>query len=85
MVRILNGYPDIFKEKYTKTFRKKLGVDHSKQKNDVYLIGTLLQMMSEKRADFTLTFRQLSDWQLGDIKKTACTETFVGNRCFVIT
>ena len=68
MLIILNGYPDIFKEKYTKIFRQKLGIDHSKKKHDVYLIGTMLQMMSDKGADFTLTFRQLSNWKLEDIK-----------------
>ena len=69
MVIILNGYADSFKEKYTKILRKKMGMENSNRHNDVYLIGTLLQMMEDKKSDFTLTFRQLSDWKLKDIKE----------------
>ena len=75
MVIVLNGYADSFKDKYTKILRKKMGIENSNRHNDVYLIGTLLQMMEDNKSDFTLTFRQLSDWKLEDIKNITSKNT----------
>ncbi|XP_072432093.1 protein adenylyltransferase SelO-like isoform X4 [Chiloscyllium punctatum] len=57
---ILKGYPDLYQTKLMELFRAKLGlIGHDN--NDDYLIAYLLKLMEDTRADFTMTFRQLSE------------------------
>ncbi|XP_043546473.1 protein adenylyltransferase SelO-like isoform X3 [Chiloscyllium plagiosum] len=58
--QILKGYPDLYQTKLMELFRAKLGlIGHDN--NDDYLIAYLLKLMEDTRADFTMTFRQLSE------------------------
>ncbi|XP_048467632.1 protein adenylyltransferase SelO-like isoform X2 [Rhincodon typus] len=58
--QILKGYPDLYQTKLMELFKAKLGlIGHDN--NDDYLIAYLLKLMEDTRADFTMTFRQLSE------------------------
>ena len=56
----LDAYPALFEAAYLDAFRRKLGLVRAHE-DDAALIQDLLQRMAEQRADFTLTFRQLSE------------------------
>ena len=56
----LNAYPAIFDAAYKAGLRRKLGLN-SEQDGDAELGQSLLATMAANRADFTLTFRRLSD------------------------
>ena len=65
----LQGYQHIYKDAWRDIYKQKLGI--SDCDNDVAetVIELLLTMMSDKKADFTMTFRQLGDWPRDQIKK----------------
>ena len=56
----LDAYPALFEAAYLEAFRRKLGLAQAHE-DDAALIGDLLQRMAQQRADFTLTFRRLSE------------------------
>ncbi|XP_078090068.1 protein nucleotidyltransferase YdiU-like isoform X2 [Mustelus asterias] len=58
--QVLKGYPDLYQIKFMELFKAKLGL-FGRDKNDEYLIAYLLKLMEDTRADFTMTFRQLSE------------------------
>uniref|UniRef100_UPI00398F634B protein adenylyltransferase SelO-like isoform X1 n=1 Tax=Pristiophorus japonicus TaxID=55135 RepID=UPI00398F634B len=58
--QILKGYPDLYQTKFMEFFKAKLGL-FGHDNNDDYLIAYLLKLMEDTRADFTMTFRQLSE------------------------
>ncbi|XP_072364530.1 protein adenylyltransferase SelO-like isoform X1 [Scyliorhinus torazame] len=58
--QILKDYPDLYHIKLMELFKAKLGL-FGRDKNDDYLIKYLLKLMEDTRADFTMTFRQLSE------------------------
>ncbi|XP_038654093.1 protein adenylyltransferase SelO-like isoform X4 [Scyliorhinus canicula] len=58
--QILQDYPDLYHIKFMELFKAKLGL-FGRDKNDDYLIKYLLKLMEDTRADFTMTFRQLSE------------------------
>ncbi|XP_059828031.1 protein adenylyltransferase SelO-like isoform X1 [Hypanus sabinus] len=58
--QILKGYPDRYQTKFVEIFKAKLGLPGFDY-NDNYLIASLLKLMEDTRADFTMTFRQLSE------------------------
>ncbi|CAJ0963720.1 unnamed protein product [Ranitomeya imitator] len=63
---ILAGFPDLYYQRFTELFRAKLGFVGAKEE-DLTLIVTFLTMMEDTKADFTMSFRQLSeitDYQL---------------------
>jgi len=53
-------YPDLYRTAWLDVFRAKLGL-RSKEDGDVGLIDGLLELMANQNADFTNTFRGLSD------------------------
>ncbi|XP_077124541.1 protein nucleotidyltransferase YdiU-like [Ranitomeya variabilis] len=63
---ILAGFSDLYYQRFTELFRAKLGFVGAKDE-DLTLIVTFLTMMEDTKADFTMSFRQLSeitDYQL---------------------
>ncbi len=57
---VLNGFAPTYEAGYLAIFRRKLGLTTS-QDSDTALIKDLLEVMTVNRADFTLTFRRLSE------------------------
>lgn len=57
---IINTFPDRYRAAHTKRFAAKLGLETVRD-GDADLIDGLLTAMEEGKADFTLTFRRLSD------------------------
>ncbi|KAK3597201.1 hypothetical protein CHS0354_003705 [Potamilus streckersoni] len=60
MYHILNGYANRYKYMFMKIFRKKLGLK-IEDEADEQLVSSLLKMMEEVKADFTMTFREISE------------------------
>ena len=56
----IDGFGAAFEQAYVSGLRRKIGLFQSKPE-DAALIEDLLERMTENRADFTLTFRALSD------------------------
>ena len=56
----LNAYPSFFQRKYDAGLRRKLGLT-TEEEGDVALSRDLLNIMTDNGADFTLTFRRLSE------------------------
>lgn len=56
----INAFPDLFLAAYRQHMNKKLGLAGYVEE-DESLVQDLLALMSEQKADFTLTFRHLSD------------------------
>uniref|UniRef100_A0A2D4NYI9 Selenoprotein O n=2 Tax=Micrurus surinamensis TaxID=129470 RepID=A0A2D4NYI9_MICSU len=58
--QILEGYPQQYYKGFVELFKTKLGL-LGENEDDDYLIAFLLKLMEDSRADFTMTFRQLSE------------------------
>ncbi|ETE62820.1 hypothetical protein L345_11424, partial [Ophiophagus hannah] len=58
--QILEGYPEQYYKGFVELFKTKLGL-LGENEDDGYLIAFLLKLMEDTRADFTMTFRQLSE------------------------
>jgi len=56
----IDAFPGLYQAAYTNLMLKKLGLGE-KAAGDVELVQDLLQLMQAEKADFTLTFRRLSD------------------------
>jgi len=56
----LDRFPDIFQSAFEDRFTSKIGIETGK-KSDWKLVESLLRLMHEGEADFTLTFRHLRD------------------------
>jgi uncharacterized protein YdiU (UPF0061 family) len=56
----IDAFPELYQSAYRKQMLKKLGITDCSAEHDE-LIQDLLDLMQEKRTDFTLTFRHLSD------------------------
>ncbi|MEM1274882.1 MAG: protein adenylyltransferase SelO family protein, partial [Pseudomonadota bacterium] len=61
----VNGFSDLFQLAWLREMRAKLGLEGA-QEGDTKLIETLLSLMAEAGADFTLTFRGLADGSARD-------------------
>ncbi|KAL7976537.1 hypothetical protein Chor_008486 [Crotalus horridus] len=61
--QILEEYPQQYNKGFLELFKTKLGL-LGENEDDDYLIGFLLKLMEDTRADFTMTF-----WQLGEISE----------------
>jgi len=59
---VLHSFPERFREAYRTQMRRKLGLQRAEDGDDALALD-LLQRMADQRADFTLTFRRLSDLQ----------------------
>jgi len=79
---ILQGYGERFQEYQMKLYRAKLGLLKSSE-SDELLIGLLLDTMETTEADFTQTFRDLSELSLEDLKSQKVPESAWGlYQCF---
>ncbi|XP_032871855.1 protein adenylyltransferase SelO-like isoform X1 [Amblyraja radiata] len=65
--QILKGYPGLYQAKFLELFKAKLGLSGLDDSDD-YLIAFLLKLMEDTRADFTMTFRQLSEIYKQDLE-----------------
>ncbi|XP_074606319.1 protein adenylyltransferase SelO-like isoform X1 [Acropora palmata] len=64
--QILLSYADAFNQRFLDIFRQKLGLLNF-QTTDEMLIHSFLWMMSVTRADFTMSFRELSEVSIRDV------------------
>jgi len=79
---ILQGYGDKFQEYQMTLYRAKLGLSESSE-TDELLVGLLLDTMETTEADFTQTFRDLSELSLEDLKAQKIPEAAWGlYQCF---
>jgi len=61
----LKSYKAVYHQEYMRAFRPKIGLSAiGNADDDEILISQLLSVMSDQKADFTATFRQLSDISL---------------------
>ncbi|XP_074013097.1 protein adenylyltransferase SelO-like [Numenius arquata] len=73
--RILEGYSERYYIRFTELFKAKLGL-LGENEDDNYLIAFLLKLMEDTKADFTMTFRQLSEITEDQLKKLHIPEEF---------
>uniref|UniRef100_A0A5F8GWY8 Selenoprotein O n=1 Tax=Monodelphis domestica TaxID=13616 RepID=A0A5F8GWY8_MONDO len=66
--QILVGYPTLYYRRFKELFKAKLGLLGEKE-NDDYLIAFLLRLMEDTKADFTMTFRELSEITQAQLKE----------------
>ncbi|XP_077100289.1 protein nucleotidyltransferase YdiU-like isoform X2 [Siphateles boraxobius] len=66
--QILREYPQIYHQRFHELFKAKLGFLGNEEK-DSYVIAFLLKIMEDTGADFTMTFRQLSEVTLSRLQK----------------
>ncbi|XP_069068448.1 protein adenylyltransferase SelO-like, partial [Pleurodeles waltl] len=59
-LQILEGYPQLYYNRFYELFKAKLGI-LGESEDDKTLIGTFLNLVEDTKADFTMTFRQLSE------------------------
>jgi len=62
---VLNTFPEEFENAYLARMREKLGLTQEEEGDDA-LIKSLFDSMAQSEADFTLTFRHLSEGEAGE-------------------
>ena len=62
---ILDNYKSVYQAHFARLFRAKLGLKNSED-DDMKLVASLLSAMETKYADYTQTFRDLSEVSLDD-------------------
>ncbi|XP_054621219.1 protein adenylyltransferase SelO-like isoform X2 [Dunckerocampus dactyliophorus] len=72
---VLKGYVDIYKTRIHHLFKAKLGLLGDDVEDD-YIIALLLQVMEDTQADFTMTFRQLSEASAQQLHKHNFTQAW---------
>ena len=70
----LRGYPLVFNEVYMELMRRKLGLV-GREERDEALVILLLQLMQATKADYTITFRELSETILHNLVRGNLPET----------
>ncbi|XP_075275682.1 protein nucleotidyltransferase YdiU isoform X3 [Opisthocomus hoazin] len=73
--QILGGYGERYYIRFTELFKTKLGL-LGENEDDNYLIAFLLKLMEDTKADFTMTFRQLSEITEDQLKELHIPEEF---------
>ncbi|XP_062813055.1 protein adenylyltransferase SelO isoform X2 [Anolis carolinensis] len=73
--QILMGYSEQYYRCFMEIFKRKLGL-LGDDDGDNYLIAFLLKLMEDSRADFTMTFRQLSEISEDQLKKLSIPKDF---------
>ncbi|XP_059697318.1 protein adenylyltransferase SelO-like isoform X2 [Haemorhous mexicanus] len=73
--QILEGYGEHYHSRFTELFKTKLGL-LGENENDNYLIAFLLKIMEDTKADFTMTFRELSEITADQLKELHIPEEF---------
>ncbi|XP_076146886.1 protein nucleotidyltransferase YdiU-like isoform X1 [Alosa pseudoharengus] len=58
---ILKGFPQIYQKRFQELFKAKLSLEREEESDDGYLIAFLLKIMEDTGADFSMTFRHLSE------------------------
>nr|XP_055037773.1 protein adenylyltransferase SelO-like isoform X2 [Misgurnus anguillicaudatus] len=64
---ILREYPQIYQQRFLELFKAKLGLLENEDE-DSYLVAFFLKLMEDTGADFTMTFRQLSEVTASDLQ-----------------
>ena len=77
----LQAFAPRFESAYSRGLGRKLGLA-TQRGEDAVLAGDLLTVMAENRADFTLTFRRLSDLAAGAAGDEAVRELFIDPTAF---
>ncbi|XP_063777726.1 protein adenylyltransferase SelO-like isoform X1 [Pseudophryne corroboree] len=68
-LKILSDFPNLYYQRFTELYRAKLGLLGASEE-DLTLIASFLNLMEDTKADFTMSFRQLSEitrWQLESV------------------
>lgn len=65
--QILREYPQIYQQRLLELFKAKLGLLENEDE-DSYLVAFFLKLMEDTGADFTMTFRQLSEVTASDLQ-----------------
>ncbi|XP_027697370.1 selenoprotein O [Vombatus ursinus] len=73
--QILVGYSTLYYTRFKELFKAKLGLLGEKEGDD-YLVAFLLHLMEETKADFTMTFRELSEITQAQLKDFNVPEEF---------
>ncbi|XP_026977481.1 uncharacterized protein [Sagmatias obliquidens] len=73
--QILEGYPILYDTRFRELFKAKLGL-LGKSKGDDDLIAFLLHLMEKTEADFTMTFRQLSEITQSQLQELSIPQQF---------
>ncbi|XP_048150359.1 protein adenylyltransferase SelO-like isoform X1 [Corvus hawaiiensis] len=73
--QILEGYGEYYYSRFTELFKTKLGL-LGENENDNFLIAFLLKIMEDTKADFTMTFRELSEITADQLKELSIPEEF---------
>ncbi|XP_056375325.1 protein adenylyltransferase SelO-like [Hyla sarda] len=73
--QILAGFPDLYYQRFTELFSAKLGFLGAREE-DLMLIVSFLNMMEDTKADFTMSFRQLSEITDKELRSPAIPEEF---------
>uniref|UniRef100_A0A8C0R803 Selenoprotein O n=1 Tax=Canis lupus dingo TaxID=286419 RepID=A0A8C0R803_CANLU len=73
--RILEGYPVLYYTRFRELFKAKLGL-LGERKDDDDLIAVLLHLMEKTEADFTMTFRQLSEITQSQLEELSIPQQF---------
>uniref|UniRef100_A0A6G1R435 Selenoprotein O n=1 Tax=Hypotaenidia okinawae TaxID=2861861 RepID=A0A6G1R435_9GRUI len=73
--QILEGYGERYYMRLTELFKTKLGL-LGENEDDNYLIAFLLKLMEDTKADFTMTFRQLSEITADQLQELHIPEEF---------
>ncbi|KAM5156627.1 protein adenylyltransferase SelO-like isoform 2-T4 [Mantella aurantiaca] len=63
---VLAGFPDLYYHRFTELFRAKLGL-LSASEEDLTLIASFLNLMDDTGADFTMSFREISEITLDQL------------------
>ncbi|KAK1172050.1 protein adenylyltransferase SelO-like isoform X1 [Acipenser oxyrinchus oxyrinchus] len=74
-MQILKGYPDIYNKRFQELFKSKLGF-LGEDAGDAYLIAYLLKLMEDTQADFTMTFRLLSEISVQQLQDQSIPQEF---------
>ncbi|XP_036893117.1 protein adenylyltransferase SelO-like [Sturnira hondurensis] len=73
--QILEGYPALYYRRFRELFKAKLGL-LGETEGDDDLIAFLLHLMEETEADFTMTFRQLSEITQSQLQELSIPQQF---------
>ncbi|XP_045631309.1 protein adenylyltransferase SelO-like isoform X3 [Ursus americanus] len=73
--QILEGYPVLYYTRFRALFKAKLGL-LGERKGDDDLIAFLLHLMAKTEADFTMTFRQLSEMTQSQLEELDIPQQF---------
>ncbi|XP_072183599.1 protein adenylyltransferase SelO-like isoform X3 [Excalfactoria chinensis] len=74
--QVLEEYGQAYYVRFTELFKRKLGLLGASE-DDNYLIAFLFRLMEDTKADFTMTFRQLSEITADQLRELHIPEVFI--------